>query len=239
MSHQLHASSPTKSPEGAHLGKQCGHGDAELLLWWHNLTCVFQGPRGTHTSMLPCGMRAHTVLHGMKTPGVLMGCMHAWSPVGCQHLASLWDAGMHGLPWDAHTYGPPWDTGIWGPCGMHAHTVPCGTQAGVLGTPKGPPFHQAKCYRRATTCPWHKSLPVTHQAACPLAHGPSALPGLPGSTQGHTCPAVAQEGAQMPAQPFGPLRTRWDQITSKSEILITHVLCGCRPPLVAWVCPCR
>lgn len=43
----------------------------------------------------------------------------------------------------------------------------------------------------------------------------------------------------MPVQPFGPQRTRWDQITSKSEMLITHVLCGCPPLPAAWLCPCQ
>lgn len=43
----------------------------------------------------------------------------------------------------------------------------------------------------------------------------------------------------MPAQPFGPQHTRWDQITSKTKMLITHVLCGWPLLLVAWFCPCQ
>jgi len=140
---------------------------------------------------------------------------------------------------------------------MRTHIVPRGTQApGVpvgcmhtqspvghsrgAGNAQGTSLlHKAKCHPRATACPRHRSLPTTHQAACRRAHGLCALPGLPGSTQDSTCPAVAEEGAQMPAQPFGPRCTRWDQITSESEMLVTHVLGGCLPPLAAWLCPCR
>lgn len=41
----------------------------------------------------------------------------------------------------------------------------------------------------------------------------------------------------MPAQPFGPRRTRWDQITSKTEMLITHVLCGFPPAAAGLALP--
>lgn len=140
---------------------------------------------------------------------------------------------MHGLPWDVHTYGTPWDTGIWCPCGMHAHTVPCGTQAGVVGTPRGPPSHQVKCHPRAATCPGHKPLLVTHQAArttprsarAPRQHPKWHLPSCGRSSAG------ASAAFQSPVYQMGP--------NYQQEMLIMHVLCGCPLLLVVWLCSCR
>lgn len=114
-----------KSPEGTRLGKL--HEAVELLLRQHCLTHVPQCPCGMHESTLSSQMQAHTVPPGMKAPGVLLRCMPAWSP-------------MRSTP-----YGPSGDTGTWSPYGMQSDMVPCGTQAGVLGMPHRPPFHQAKC----------------------------------------------------------------------------------------------
>lgn len=196
MSHQPHASQPTSHLKVLARGSGAGTGTWSCSCSGTTCHACPRAPVGRTQARSPVGCRH------------LMGCRDTWSPAGCWHLGSLWDASMHGLPWDAHTYGTPWDTGTRCPCGMRAHTVPCGTQAGVVGTPKGPSLHQAKCHPRATTA----QIPAGHPPCCP--YGPRALPGLPGSTQSGTSLAVP-EVAQVPAQPFSPQCTRWDQITSK------------------------
>lgn len=154
-----------------------------------------------------------------------MGCTQARSPV---------DAGISR---DAGTRGPQQDAGTWGPCGMPAcmashgmctHMVPHGSQAS--GVPVGCMHTQSPVGHRQGWWKHPRDLPYTRSNATqepPPAQGtnpcwsptrlparPRTLPGLPGSTQTGSCLAVA-EVAQVPAQPFSPQCTRWDQITSK------------------------